>query len=913
MSGSASQVASMKSPFQRLVSGVMYLVPALLAACGGGSSHQFVDTPSVLIATIGNQPTSGAGTESVAITVRSGADVQLSGEDSYGGNISITNFSWKQTAGPSVTLLYRNASTISFTAPAVLQSTTLTLQLSVTNASGLTGTATAQVQVMPANDINRFLNLQATAPPPTVPLLPHTFRVGVSTLGGIAGPTADVPVCVQLARTVVYSPRQGAAESGALTLPTQQIDAKWSAGVIAAAGFATPLSFTNPLVSFRLPILNSEDVFAAYNTPGATVSNNELVDSDVDTAYVRMAVTATPGSCDGSQPGTALAGSQLMLQLYDEAGQAVGAPATAAAVGTAVTIGAPLTSTPLTPDGSANLTPEDFLRAQALTETGPPSPFETRESAGAYYAVLDPNAQKTTLAAWLQQNCFDPNDLNYGAGEKGFTVEHADYTNNFDLAFGRDMYFATCANGNMASVVVNYPSLGAAVNRIGAFLVVAMEYTPAAGSTAPCFTNPADPTTNTGACFTKFYAFAPDDRTGVFQRVQSANFDRRGQRYLPGACTACHGGTPGFTPGQPYPNSGNIDAAFMPWDVGSMLFADTDPAFPCNVSKQSPVCASINPSQYSQAAQLPHIQNLNALAWRTYQAPELESAVSGDSVDRYAAPRALITKWYGGDPAASTAHGFDDSVTPAGWLTSGETAGSAGDLYHSVFLHYCRACHTQINGGPQIENLQFQTLASFLYWDKPIVPGQPPFLQSLVYGQATMPQSRLSTDRFWVEFSGGTSAAQTLATYINAQPGVTPVPVDGSQNVIGPGAPQIVTLNGRAALVSTEVNPNASNTLAALPGYMLDAVSQSAFISTYQWSLCSGGPPASAGGPCPGSAFSLIGTPIIPAGSSAGAAELGAGLPAFATPAAGTYFLTVTAQGFATGATATATYPLVVP
>jgi hypothetical protein len=395
--------------------------------------------------------------------------------------------------------------------------------------------------------------------------------------------------------------------------------------------------------------------------------------------------------------------------------------------------------------------------------------------------------------------------------------------------------------------------------------------------------------------------------------VLSANFDRRGQRYLPGACTACHGGAPGFIPGQPYPQSGKVDAAFMPWDVGSMLFADTDPAFPCNVSTLSPVCGSINPAQYSQAAQLPQIQSLNALAWRTYQAPEMEAAVNGDSVDRYAAPRALLTKWYGGDPGASTAHAFDDSSTPTQWLTSGETSGSASDLYHQVFLHYCRACHTQINGGLQIENLQFQSLSSLLYWDQPLVVGQSPFLQSLVYGQATMPQSRLSTDRFWVDFGGGTSAAQALAQYINSLPGVTPVAVDGSQNVIGPGVPQIVTLNGRTALVSTQANPNASNRLAAVPGITLDAVSQSAFIGTYQWSLCSGGPPTSPGGPCPGSAFSLIGTPIVPLGSSAGAAEAGAGLPAFATPASGTYYLTVTAQGNVPGAIATVTYPLVVP
>lgn len=905
----------MKRQPQRIVSVALYLFTALLAACGGGSSSdQFVHTPTALIATVGNQPTSGAGTSSVALTVRAGADVQLSGEDSDGGNISITSFGWKQTGGPAVTLLYRNSSTVSFTAPSMSQSATLSFQLSVTNATGMTGTATAQVQVMPANDIDHFLNIQATAPPPTVPLIPHTFRAAVSTVAGLAGPAADVPVCLQLTRTLAYSPRQGAAESGAVALPTQQIDAKWVAGIAAAPGFSTPVSFTNPMVSFQLPVLNSEDAFVAYNAPGGALNNNQLVDSDVDTSFVRMAVTATPGSCDGTQPGTALAASQLMLQLYDEAGQAVGTPATASSAGTAVTIDTPLTSLPMTPDGSASLTPEDFLRAQALTQVGPLSPFETRESAGAYYAVVDPNSQRTTLQGWLTQNCFDSNDHNYGEGETGFSVVHADYTNNFDLAFGRDMYFSTCANGNMASVVINYPSLGAALNRVGAFLAVAMEYTPAAGSTAPCFTNPADPTTNTGACFAKFYAFAPDDRTGVFQRVLSANFDRRGQRYLPGACTACHGGSPGFTPGKAYPNGGDVDATFMPWDVGSMLFADTDPAFPCKVSAISAVCGAIDPTKFTQAAQLPHIQQLNALTWRTYTAPEMVTTVTGASVDRYEAARALMTKWYGGDPAASTAHAFDDSSTPDGWLTSGQTAGSANDLYHTVFLHYCRACHTQINGGPQIENLQFQSLNSFLFFDKPLAPGLPAFLQQLVFQQGTMPQSRLTTDRFWVDFAGGTSAAQTLATYINSLSGVPPVAVDGSGKVIGPGAPQLVTANGRATLVSTEQNPAASNALAAVPGILLDAASQSAFIGSFQWSLCSGGPPATPGGACPGSLFGLIGTPIVPAGSSAGAAEAGAAFPAFATPVApGTYYLTVTAQGSVTGASTTATYPLVVP
>ena len=894
---------------------------AMSACSGGGHGDNTVSDPTAIVTPLNYKAAGAAGVGPVVINVRSGADVQLSGKDSLSGNISITTFAWQQTDAapkPQVTLLYRNANTISFSAPQVAQPVTLNFQLTVTNQSGRTSTANAQVNVAVSNDPNRFL-LAQTSPAPAVP---RHFRAGVSTVAGLANLTADAPVCIQLSPTLSYTARSGAANS--IPLATQRVDAKWVAAVGGAAGFPSG-DYTNPVVSFLLPTLNDDDILATYGTPGAANINPlTLVPSDVNTAYVQMVVSAAPGSCDGMASNATLSASTLMLQLYDETGAPVGTSATAGGAGSAVSINSsPLNPDPLTPDGSNNLTPDDFVRAEASrvateaaasTPPGPLPAYETRESATAYYAAIDPPSgttptAKSTLPGWLAANCFDANDANYGAGETGFSVVHATYTNNFDLGFGRDMYFSKCLSGptagNMASVVINYPNLEAAANKLGAFLAVAMEYTPGAGSSAPCFTNIADPTTNTGNCFATFYSFAPDDRTGVFQRILTANFDRRGQKYLPGSCTACHGGQPGFAPGQAYPANGNIDANFLPWDVGTLLFADTDPAFPCIAVQQDPNCLSINAAQYTQTTQEPLIQQLNALAWRTYQYVEITPP---STTDRNQAPRDLLAKWYGrGDPGASSAHAFDDTATPNDWMTPGQSAAAPGDLYHSVFAHYCRSCHTEISiKRLPSPNLQFTTYEQFT---TPFPHTNLGVTAGVVYNDAEMPLSRLTMDRFWEDFDGGTSAAQTLASFVNGVAGASTVMVDGSGNVIGSGAPQVMLLNPSildpTTMQASTVTTTAPVPVTGLPGLALDAVSKSVFVENYQWSLCLGGSPATPGGACPGTTFDVIGTPLVPSGSSAAAIEAGASNPAFSTSVPGTYFLTLNASSGAIGATPT--------
>jgi len=922
---------------------------AALGACSGhgsgsGGPSQGATAPTAIATPIGYQ---GTGTNPVVITVRSGADVELTAADSFDGDIGISTFAWTQTdtaPTPAVNLIYRNASTVTFTAPSVAAPTTLHLQVTVSNQLG-PSTATVQVVVQPASDSNRFLSLLG---------IPRHFRAALSltSAGHNAGDqiplSADAPVCLSLSSSIRYLNR--AASINSFPLAGEQVDAKWLASAGAVAGFPAAnasattyvstayLNFRNPVVSFDLPVLQDELIFAAYNQPNASTADqsNELVLSDIDQAYVPMTVSATPGSCDGTLSGSALSGSQLMLQLQDESGNAVGAAVTGP-VGGAVTVNSsPLAQpNPLTPSGSTELTPDDFLRVTQGSGSAN-AIIETRESAAAYYAAINPpsQTQKTTLALWLAANCFDPSSPTYGAGEAGYSVVHATYTNNFDLGFGRDMYFATCTSGpmagNLASVVINYPSLDAAANRVGAFLAVAMEYGPQASSSpGACFTNNADSTTNNGTCFTKFYAFAPDDRTGDFQRVMSVDFDRRGQKYLPGACTVCHGGSPNYIPGASpnaaYPSSalrgaGDLEATFLPWDLSALIFSDTDPAFSCTVSKVAPNCQSVNPTLYSKATQAPNIQALNGLAWRTYDVYSqngLKDTIAGAQPPllRFATPLALLTKWYGGDPSAAT-HSFDDSAIPAGWAT----APGAPDIYHQVYAHYCRSCHTQ-------SSLPFQQFTAGFGKGLAAAPGPTPTtaldtlvsVQQMVFSNAQMPLSRLTSDRFWVQFepalySSQSSAAQELTTYVNGTAGALPVATDAGGNPVPPGRPVLQPLlssNPQPAGIANPTSVNIplltaaqSNTpisLTRFQGALLDALSQSLFVGSYQWSLCSTGAPASPTDTCPGQSLGMIGTPAVPAGASAGAAQSGGSLPSFPTTAAGTYYLTLTAANSIVG------------
>ena len=754
---------------------------------GTGGTNGGGPPPSAVITPIGYKAT---GTSPVAITVRSGADVVLSGKDSDGISVALKTFGWSQTGGPSLpalpdtgALLYRTANTVSFRAPNVTAATKLTFRLTVTNALNTSSTADAQVTVLPSSDANQFLIPSIVDGPP-----PQKLEVVVATAEGLTGTTANTPVCVKVGRQIQYRGRsQGPQEAPLVadlpSLPQLQADTAWTAAVDTVAAVNgdgssnlgnAARSHTNPHVVLSIPTLNDEDLFAMFNQPVAgetssassTRQAKQLLAGDIDSAHVLVSVTATPGSCDGKTTAPALQAKTLVLAVVDNGGlDNVVLSNTASATNTAVVVNQDASA--------AALTSDSLTTAVRTTADAPP---ETLASATAYYKKIDPASTKLTLDQWLDANCFDHTSPDYGTGAAGANGAHSVYTNNFDLGFGRDMYFIKCAAdhtdalgnvahaGDMASVVINYPSLEQTALKQNPIIAVAMEYSADPGST--------------GARYTKFYVFAPNQRDGGYTRVSSANFDKRGQKYIPGACLSCHGGKVTDTT---FANSADVDASFMPWDLDALLYSDTDPSFTGHLIDGAP---------YTRKTQEPNLQKLNALAWQTWQIPEpiptsgtgICATVSAPGcVDRYAAPIALLTKWYGGDPAATTAHPYDDSKTPDAWVINGQTA--PADLYHQAFAHQCRSCHTQLNTAAQ----QFTDYPTFesSYITKDTSATR---LQETVYRKAQMPLARLTADRFWVDYAGGTSPAQVLANQIRSTTSQDQV-VDASGNFIPPGTP----------------------------------------------------------------------------------------------------------------------------
>jgi mono/diheme cytochrome c family protein len=791
-----------------------FAVLALIALAGCstkvGKTTSASPDPSAVITPIGHKASAGSGTASVAITVRSGAVVILSGKDSDGRGVALSGFVWTQTAGPALplppdvgALSYQTSNTVAFTAPQVAADTVYTFQLKVTNALSATATAAATVTVTAANDPNQFL-VPTVVDQNISGHTPRRFVVAIATNPGLtpANLTGDVPACIKVSRQLSYQSRDGTLHDGTHSpmlslpqLPQLQADITWKAAVGSVGTNGSPLPFTaafqstsNPRVVFDVPAFNDVELAALFNQPSADPAvgipaatvNQQLVPSDVDSAQMYVSVSAAGGSCDGSQPAPgALTGVNLALAIYAQGGTTPVLTNSGAG---------PLNQ--YSPDPAvactaacAPLTADLLLTAVNPTLANKSTAAETLKSATAYYKAIDPTGTKTTLNAWLDANCFDSTQADYGTKAAGANGAHATYTNNFDLGFGRDMYFVTCtasspavlnhlaSAGDMASVVINYGSLEQTALKQAPILAVAMEYS-------------ADANSN-GRRFPKFYAFAPDDRTGAYKRVSSANFDRRGIKYLPGACLSCHGGTITDTT---FAATGDVDATFMPWDLDALLYSDTDPAFTGNLIGQSP---------YTRTAQEPNLKQLNAMAWKTYQTPEMELAAGGSCanataqcVNRFAAPIALLTQWYGSTGPADPNSKYSDAGTPTGWPASPGAA--PNDLYHVVYAHHCRSCHTQNS----VVAKQFNDFKSFQdYLLGPIGQGITG-LPNLIYSYAQMPLARLTMDRFWVGYEGSPSAAQTLANYINdpataasATVGMGTTADAAGNTVVSPGAP----------------------------------------------------------------------------------------------------------------------------
>lgn len=794
----------------------------LLWGCGGGGSDvgDQPDQPPVAAITVIGSTASGAGSSQTA-TVRSGAEVLLSGKDSSDPDDPINEFEWQVVSG-NVALLRVASNTVRFTAPDVLTDTTLTLGLTVRTADDgnqQSASQTIDVLVKPGVDADRFLDYVETL---------EEIQV-LAVRDGATPQIDDVPFEVSVQLRVTYPTRDGGTAVYEGTPVVR--NANWS-GVDGLAGrtLAEVLADVRvPRVLMPLPLVNLDEINQPFLLlPAEDPGRNNILDvvhedaraaalagrAPISSVYVFKLVAPTvPGGIDDGR-----------IVLLDGRGNDLGL------------IGA--NSVALNPDtGQMETTlevPTDTLTSTAAAVDGQ-IVVENAATAQAYYDTIDPNGERLTLNAWLAANCMNPDAPDLGADA------HAVYTNNFDLGFGRDMYLKTLsandacgAPGDVASVVINYPSLEGAARKIAPFIAVAMEYAKpidlAQGFDEIAAAETVDPF-DADHRFAKFYVFVPDDVTGEMVRVLSANFDGRGEKFVPGVCTTCHGGEPplgdpllaavdgaGGNAANVYRRAGDIGAIFMPWDLDSLLYADTDPSLrPLDSPDFSPQDQAIR-DQYGRSAQQEQFARLNEAVLATY--PKGADAPV----------RRLVHGWY--DDAAQPddfdsdtlqTRTFDGSFVPEGWDVAGTTAVVPADLYRNVIAQNCRACHTQVLPEGSTARLALSTFAGF---ETAVASG---LVTDAVYRRAVMPGARLTMDRFWVDYaSGAPAAADLLAQHLGFMGAdeVTPgVPL--------PAIAETATVDG-VAVVLPEDQPLVRSERGET--YRFDG-SASRLTDTFAWSL----------------------------------------------------------------------------
>lgn len=668
-------------------------------------------------------------------TVRQGAEVLLTGRDSE--DLDGPLLDWKWTGPAEVPLVTRSRTTVSFTAPDVDAPTTYTFSLTVTDTAGATATTPIDVQVIPAGDLNRFLS------PRGAQTVPSDVVTAVAALrpGTAVGPL-DAPFTISLAATVTYWSRENRQETVEIDVADFAVPfaGHWPADetVECEAGQSDEqcmlASFVNSKFQFQVPRLDINDLNERFFASGEL--GRQLDPHMGEYAVVEVRATLDAGTLQ----------DQAVLLL--SGGGAVIAQTPASIIGTPATV----------------TVPADELLGGLGGE-------EQRATAERYYRTVDPLYRRSTLSDWLQMAGFTDADGKLlpeaVAGEGEFA--HAKYTNNFDLGFGRDMYARTQPNGDVYAFVLNYPTLEATIKNIDSFATVVMEYTP-----------PDDPALHPSCAakgrFVKFFTYVPDE-LGDQQRLTAINFDGRGERYTPGNCVTCHGGDVGnLSQLEQHPTTGEMlfrdcgdtNAMFLPWDLDSFLYSDTDPAIVRGAPRPngtSFVDYTDPQGRFRRQAQEEQFRKLNAAAFSTYQTHVAE----GGDPARVASVIDMVNGWYGGQLDQPNAR-FDGSYTPPGWDTSTEIR----NVYHIAFARHCRACHVQLA----------DTSKHFTSYDDLVLNalGNPRPLEDYLYRRGVMPLARLTMDRFWVPFEGNAVAAELLAHQLAA---------DGylSDPTLRPGAP----------------------------------------------------------------------------------------------------------------------------
>ncbi len=296
--------------------------------------------------------------------------------------------------------------------------------------------------------------------------------------------------------------------------------------------------------------------------------------------------------------------------------------------------------------------------------------------ANAYYAAIDPNNERDTLAKFKAKNGF-------GTTGAGITEETIIIGDQRDLGYGRKMTARRDSNtGNIAFVVENYmvggyggytsQSLEAAIVGESKWHLGtnAIEFSVVESGTSNPPPNP-NPNFDSTIKFVKLYTYDPV--TGA--RLNAANLDGRGSKAMPGICISCHGGRGDpLTPSGLFPKIWN-SASGARGDVGAQLHAFEPASFDFSTL-----------SGYTRTALESKIKTINTMVLCGHNLPNGTATPTGfaeDACRRVANPNeyqgaaaAHLKNIYGGNGLPNATSETTDSYVPSTWTAAGQV-----DLY----------------------------------------------------------------------------------------------------------------------------------------------------------------------------------------------------------------------------------------
>lgn len=427
----------------------------------------------------------------------------------------------------------------------------------------------------------------------------------------------------------------------------------------------------------------------------------------------------------------------------------------------------------------------------ALTLAG--NAINSQAYAEAYYRLVDPDNERTTLADWKRKNGFD----------NGAHV-HVVFRDAKDLGYGRNMRARRNDDGSVAVFVENYlvqlqPGNPGNYGPLNLEAAIAEDRVHHVGTNAIEF-SPIDPNDPDSEKVLKFFTFEPESsaNNAVQRRVLETNLDGRGKKFMPGPCLACHG--------------------------GRMLPLTADGSFPLQTVRSAKFNAlEVNALEYSKTAGYSRSDMEGGLR-------ELNAFVHGTLVALNDKPATQSGKWAGGF-AVDTAQGryggadfplteADDDYVPAGWQQTATRPEGVALLYKQVIEPHCSSCHAlqgnqagedetvMVDGTPvSLANaVNFSSYEKFIGYNDQII--------DYVFRRGIMPLSLRNYESFWRDPD---AAPALLASFLHDFP-----LFDSQGRVQPPGNP--VAKPGADRVVQSPVQLDASASL---------------FATSYRWQLVS--------------------------------------------------------------------------